>query len=261
VLCLQEVRAGDDDIVAALGEGWHIVHAEASAKGRAGVAVASRHVPRAVRVGLSAPPGVDTAGRWVELDLALRPHGAGDCETLTVASVYVHTGAAGTPRQVEKEAFLVALARRLRQLAGDGRHVLGCGDYNIAHREVDLKNWQGNLGRAGFLPGERSWFDALLADECTAAQRGGAVAGFVDVHRSLAGPGPGPYTWWSWRGRAFDNDAGWRLDYQIACAALAERAVAAWVDRAGSYAERWSDHSPLIVEYDVTATSGPSPLP
>jgi len=101
----------------------------------------------------------------------------------------------------------------------------------------------------------------LLAGERGRAQRGGAEAQLIDVHRSLAGPGPGPYTWWSWRGKAFDNDAGWRIDYQIACAALAQRAVAANVDRASSYTERWSDHSPLIVEYEVTATSGPSPLP
>jgi exodeoxyribonuclease-3 len=238
VLCLQEVRASDDDLAASLGGGWHIVHEEASAKGRAGVAVATRTPPAAVRVGLAPanPDGAfDGAGRWVEADLTTTSGRA-----LTVISAYVHTGEAGTPRQLEKEAFLEAAAARLTELAGDGRYVLLTGDLNVAHREADLKNWKGNLTKSGFLPGERAWFDRLLG--------GGA---WVDVVRSLAGEGPGPYSWWSWRGKAFDLDSGWRIDYQVASAALAELAVKAEIDRAPSYAERWSDHAPVVVEYDL----------
>ncbi len=242
VLCLQEVRAPDEALAEALttpdGVPWHVVHEEASAKGRAGVAVATRPAPAAVRVGL---PGLDAPGRWVESDVALA-----DGSTLTVVSAYVHTGEAGTPRQEEKHAFLDAVLARLTALAAPDRHVLLTGDLNVAHREADLKNWKGNLTKSGFLPQERAWFDHLLDD-----------LGWVDVVRALAGEGPGPYTWWSWRGKAFDNDAGWRIDYQIASPALGSLAVKAEIDRAPSYAERWSDHAPVVVQYDVSLAGQP----
>ncbi len=242
VLCLQEVRASDADLGQALGDGWHTVHEEASAKGRAGVAVATRTPPLAVRAGL--PPHIpdapddgtafDGTGRWVEADVPTRGG------LLTVVSAYVHTGEAGTPRQLEKEAFLEAAAARLAALAADGRHVLLTGDLNVAHREADLKNWKGNLKKSGFLPQERAWFDRLLGD-----------GAWVDVVRAQAGEGPGPYSWWSWRGKAFDLDSGWRIDYQIASAGLAASAVKAETDRAASYAQRWSDHAPVVVRYDL----------
>ncbi len=237
VLCLQEVRATDADLADALGPGWHTVHEEASAKGRAGVAVATRTPPAAVRAGLSpATPdaGFDGAGRWVEADVETREG------LLTVVSAYVHTGESGTPRQLEKEAFLEAVAVRLAALAADGRHVVLTGDLNVAHREADLKNWKGNLKKSGFLPQERAWFDRLLGD-----------GAWVDVVRAQCGEGPGPYSWWSWRGKAFDLDSGWRIDYQIASSGLAGWAVKAEIDRARSYAERWSDHAPVVVEFDV----------
>jgi exodeoxyribonuclease-3 len=161
-----------------------------------------------------------------------------------VASVYVPKGDAGTDRQEEKYRFLDVLRARMRQLAADGRHVLVGGDLNIAHREVDLKNWKGNVANAGFLPQERAWFDDLVDD------------GFVDVQRALAGDGPGPYSWWSWRGKAFDNDAGWRIDYLLATPALAALAVKAEVDRAPSYAERWSDHAPVVADLDLPPQTG-----
>lgn len=236
LLCLQEVRAPDAVVADVLGPGWAGVHEESTAKGRAGVAVYARRPADAVRVGL--PPGgeaFDGSGRWVELDLPVAGGGR-----LTVISAYVHTGEAETPRQVEKYGFLAATEARLKELADDGRHVLLTGDLNVAHREADLKNWKGNLTKAGFLADERAWFDRLF--------EGGA---WVDVGRALAGPGPGPYTWWSWRGKAFDNDAGWRIDYQIASAGLAALARWAEVDRAATYAQRWSDHAPVVVGYDL----------
>ena len=244
VLCLQEVRATDADLAAAIGDGWSVVHEEASSRGRAGVAVATRTPPVAVRAGLPALPdaGFDGAGRWVEADLDV-----GD-RLLTVVSAYVHTGEAGTPRQLEKEAFLRAVAVRLEALAADGRHVLLTGDLNVAHREADLKDWKGNLKKAGFLPQERAWFDRLLDD-----------GAWVDVVRALCGEGPGPYSWWSWRGKAFDLDSGWRIDYQIASAGLAERAVKAETDRAASYGERWSDHAPVVARYEVAGESTGAP--
>ena len=126
----------------------------------------------------------------------------------------------------------------MADLAADGRHTWW-GDVNIAHREIDLKNWKGNIRNPGFLPEERAWMDRLMAD------------GHVDVQRALVGEIPGPYSWWSWRGKAFDLDSGWRIDYQLADPALAELAVKAEVDRAPSYAERWSDHAAVVVDYDL----------
>lgn len=237
VLCLQEVRAPDAVLREVFAEGWHLVHEEAEAKGRAGVAVLSRGAPAAVRVGLGDVAGAERfarTGRWVEMDL---PTPAGP---LTVVSAYVHSGEVDTPKQDDKYAFLDAMTLRLRQLGADGARVLVCGDLNVAHREVDIKNWKGNVKRAGFLPQERAYFDTFFGE-----------MGWVDVHRALAGPGPGPYTWWSWRGKAFDTDAGWRIDYHMATPALATTARTAEVDRADTYDERFSDHAPLVVTYDL----------
>ena len=239
VICLQEVRAPDEAVLEALGPDWHGVHAEAEAKGRAGVAVYSRIAPVAVRIGLGVPE-FDTAGRWVEADLPLTADSAG-ATLLTVVSVYVHTGEAETPRQEEKHRFLDAVRARMLELAADGRHVLICGDLNVAHREADLKNWKGNLKKSGFLPAERAWFDQLLGAD-----------GWSDVLRALCGEGPGPYSWWSWRGQAFDNDSGWRIDYQLASPSLADRAIKIEIDRAPSYAERWSDHAAVVATYDLS---------
>ncbi|GAB7192370.1 exodeoxyribonuclease III [Kineococcus sp. NUM-3379] len=237
VLCLQEVRASDEVLCEvltdAVGDGWHIAHCEPTdtgTKGRAGVAVATRLPVGAQRADLH--PRFDGAGRWVELEVQT-PAG-----TVTVVSAYVHTGEADTPKQDEKHAFLDAVTARMAELRASGRHALLTGDLNIAHREADLKNWKGNLKKAGFLPGERAyldrWFDEL---------------GWVDVVRALNPDTDGPYAWWSWRGQAFDKDVGWRIDYQIATPELAALARESAVDRAASYAERFSDHAPVVVTY------------
>ncbi|MGN6754135.1 MAG: exodeoxyribonuclease III [Intrasporangium sp.] len=235
-LCLQEVRASDEELQKALAEAglgdWYVAHTEGNAKGRAGVAVATRDRHLAHRVGID-ETFID-AGRWVEVDIET------PSATLTVVSAYVHTGEADTPKQVEKYAFLDAMTARMARASSRGELMVVTGDLNVAHREADLKNWKGNLKKSGFLPEERAYFDRWFA-----------AGAWVDVHRSLAGDGPGPYTWWSWRGKAFDNDAGWRIDYQLATAPLAARATAAGVGRAATYAERWSDHAPVVVDYDL----------
>jgi len=237
LLLMQEVRATDEVLRDLFGADWNLAHAEPGAdgsKGRAGVAVASRRPIKAERHAVG-PERFEGCGRWVEADVVLD-----DGSTLTAVSVYVYTGEFETPpRQQEKYAFLDAMTARLTELRADGRHVLMCGDLNIAHREEDLKNWKGNLKKSGFLPDERAWMDRLFA------------AGWVDLGRRFGGDGPGPYSWWSWRGKAFDNDAGWRIDYQIASTELADRATACSVDRAPTYAERWSDHAPVVATYDV----------
>ncbi|PPK97652.1 exodeoxyribonuclease-3 [Kineococcus xinjiangensis] len=237
VLCLQEVRAPDEVLCEiltdALGDGWHIAHCEPTdtgTKGRAGVAVATRLPVGEQRACLD--PRFDGAGRWVELDVDT-PAG-----TVTVVSVYVHTGEADTPKQDDKYAFLKAMTARMAELRDAGRPALVCGDFNIAHRNEDIRNWKGNLKKAGFLPEERAhydhWFDEL---------------GWVDVVRSLHPGVDGPYSWWSWRGQAFDKDTGWRIDLQLATPELAALAGEAVVDRAASYAERFSDHAPVVVAY------------
>lgn len=241
VLCLQEVRAPDAVLCETLGDGWALAHSEPTIDGhagRAGVAVASRSPITAVREQVGGSQ-FDGAGRWVEADLHLSDAGTGS-DVLTVVSVYVHTGEAGTARQEVKYAFLDAVVARMQALRADGRHVLVCGDLNVAHREADLKNWQGNLKKSGFLLPERAVLDRLLGE-----------LGWVDVVRAVAGDGPGPYSWWSWRGKAFDNDSGWRIDYQLATPELGARVVKAGVDRAATYAERWSDHAPVVASYDV----------
>ena len=163
---------------------------------------------------------------------------------LTVVSVYVYKGYLDDDgregaKMAEKYAFMERVTARLRELS-DGRLLLVGGDLNVAHKQVDVANWRGNLKSVGCLPAERAHLDRWFGD-----------LGLVDVGRALGGDGPGPYTWWTWRGQAFDRDVGWRIDYQMASPAWAARAVKADVDRAASYDERWSDHAPVIVTYVV----------
>lgn len=243
ILALQEVRAETDDLVALLGEGWDVVHDAASAKGRAGVAIASRHRTTAIhRVAIGADD-FDSAGRWLEADYEVGG------VAFTVVSAYVHSGEDGTPKQLDKYRLLDGMTERLTEL-GAGRAVV-VGDLNVGHRTLDIKNWKGNVKRAGFLPEERAYFDRWLGAEGDPRYNSGAGLGWVDLGRRFAGEVPGPYTWWSWRGKSFDIDSGWRIDYQLASPAMASAATAYTVDRAPSYAERWSDHAPVVVDYSL----------
>jgi exodeoxyribonuclease-3 len=234
ILAVQEVRADTSDLVAALPD-WTVAHAPSVLPGRAGVAITAAPgvVIGEIREGLDlAAP--ELSGRWIEAEIALPDRAA----PLTVASAYVPVGEVGTLKQAAKYAFLGAMTTRMGELAAAGGDVIVCGDINIGHREADIKNWRGNVGKRGFLPAERAHIDTWLGEQ-----------GWVDVGRALAGDVPGPYTWWSWRGSAFDRDTGWRIDCQYATPGLAARATSARVDRAPTYAERWSDHAPLVVVY------------
>jgi exodeoxyribonuclease-3 len=247
IMALQEVRATAEQLREAL-PGWDIVNDEALAKGRAGVAVASRRVSADVRRVLSPEP-LDSAGRWIEADFDI------DGTLLTVASAYVHTGEADTEKQEAKWAFLDAMEKRMPQLAAHSPLALIMGDLNVGHRELDIRNWKGNRKKAGFLPRERAYFDRFLgaAGEEVAGVDGsvGTGLGWVDVGRAAHGDVDGPYTWWSMRGRAFDNDSGWRIDYHLATPALAAVATNYTVMRADSWDTRWSDHAPVIVDYAI----------
>ena len=247
VMALQEVRASEDQLRQAL-PGWELVNDEALAKGRAGVAVATRMPAVEVRRVLGPEP-LDSAGRWIEADLAV------DGERLTVVSAYVHTGEADTERQEAKWAFLDAMERRMPRLQAESPLALIMGDLNVGHREFDIRNWKGNVKKAGFLPRERAYFDRFLGPggEAVTGVDGsvGAGLGWVDVGRRFAGEVDGPYTWWSSRGKAFDNDTGWRIDYHLSTPALAERVTDYRVVRAPSWNTRWSDHAPVVTDYTL----------
>lgn len=239
VICLQEVRAEPEQLSEEVREpaGWHVRYEPATApgaKGRAGVAVLTRREPDAVRSGFGVAEFADS-GRYLEVDLP----------GLTVASLYLPSGQVGTERQEQKERFMAAFLPYLKELreraAADGREVLVCGDWNIAHEQADLRNWRGNVKNSGFLPEERAWLGRVLSPD---------DGGYVDVVRALHPDQEGPYSWWSYRGRAFDNDTGWRIDLQCGSPGIAASAVKAQVERAATHGERWSDHAPVTVTYD-----------
>ena len=234
ILCLQEVRAPDKIVRELVGEGWHVLHAEAKDKGRAGVAILSRAEPVAVREHIG-DEYFAQSGRWVEADFTMS-----DGSTLCVVSAYVHSGEVGTPRQEDKYRFLQRMTDHLPVLKEHKDHVLVVGDLNVVHTERDIKNWKPNHNkRAGVLDEEIAYFNGFFGE-----------LGYRDVARELAGAeAQGPYTWWSWRGQAFVNDAGWRIDYHMATPDLTARAIKAHVDRASDYALRFSDHAPLVVDY------------
>ena len=246
VLALQEVRASDDDVTGLLGEEWTVLHDAATAKGRAGVAIATRHPIQVHRTAFGAED-FDSAGRWLEADLDI------DGTTLTVVSCYVHSGEVDTPKQVEKYRFLAAMEARLPELAAHSPYALVVGDLNVGHRELDIKNWRGNRKKAGFLLDERATFDRIFGEagatvECVDGTTGTGL-GWVDVGRRWAGEVDGPYTWWSQRGQAFDTDTGWRIDYHVATPALAATVQSYTIDKAASWDTRWSDHAPVVVDY------------
>lgn len=244
VMLLQEVRAEEDIASDLLGDDWSVFTYPSQLKGRAGVSIAVRKASEAVSVadheplhGLSEEEDAPHSGRWIELVLDTVSG-----QPLRVVSTYFHAGALGTPKQDLKYEHLDAVSGRLKGLAdqgaGGGMQTLVGGDFNVARQELDLKNWKGNYNKnAGALDQEIEYLESWLAN------------GWVDVVRELAGPRPGPYSWWSWRGKAFDNDTGWRIDYHYATQALAQRAQDFHVFRAPSWDTRFSDHAPVTVHY------------
>jgi exodeoxyribonuclease-3 len=244
IVAVQEVRAERADIDALVDSTWHVINDEATAKGRAGVAILSRREPVAVRTEFGAND-FDSAGRWIEADYQIGG------KTVTVVSCYVHSGDVDTPKQVEKYTFLDAFEVRLTELAEGDTFALVIGDLNVGHRTLDIKNWKGNTKKAGFLPAERAYFDRILGAEDDPAYNAGAGLGWVDLGRRFSGEVPGPYTWWSQRGQAFDTDTGWRIDYHLATPTLAKTALNYAIDKADAWDTRWSDHAPVVIDYDI----------
>jgi exodeoxyribonuclease-3 len=224
-VCVQEIKAQDADLTPpmrnhdALRGYFHF----AQQRGYSGVGVYCRREPEAVIEGIGIPD-IDAEGRYLEVRSG----------RLSVISFYVPSGSSSEERLAIKFKFLERVIAPLHKLASSGRDVVICGDWNIAHKEIDLRNWRANRKNPGFLPEERAWmtgvFDSL---------------GYVDVFRRLDSR-PEQYTWWSNRGQAWAKNVGWRLDYQIATPGLAERARAASIYKA----QRFSDHAPLTIDYD-----------
>ena len=237
VACLQEVRATTEQLHEALAEEGladiHVAHDSSERLGHAGVAILSTLPLSNIKTGVG-PKQFNGIGRWVQAEVqsAVGP--------VTVASVYVHAGDVEKPVQQEKYGFLDAMSAWLKKAQKHENHFVLAGDLNVAHRPQDLKNWKGNLKNAGFLPEERAyfdhWFDKL---------------GVVDLGRALSGDVEGPYTWWSMRGQAFDNDAGWRIDYMLATPGLAEHLKDVTIGKAASWGERWSDHAPVTARFAI----------
>lgn len=273
VVTLQEVRARAASIPPGVFGPYHLAYDEGVLAGRNGVAVLTRHAPDAVRTwsgtALVLAPGekhtatVDLArptrarglrefadqGRYIEVDLADAP--------ITVASLYLPKG--GLPAHLQKPGrmrdapdggakyerkmrFLGAFARQLtrsrRDASAAGRELLVTGDLNIAHTRLDVRNWRRSSQAEGFLPEERDWFGSILSPRT-----------LVDVVRAHHPDDDGPYSWWSWLGRSFANDTGWRIDYHLATPSLARTVVAAGTDREAGEDRRMSDHAPVVVDY------------
>lgn len=226
VVCVQELKAQEGDMrpefQLASGMVGNFHYAEK--KGYSGVGVYTSQSPDFVQIGFE-PIEFDAEGRYVRVDLGL----------LTVISVYLPSGSSSEERQQAKFRFLDRFWPHLKELMASGREVLVCGDWNIAHQPIDLKNWKGNLKNSGFLPEEREWMGKVIGE-----------IGFVDVWRNLYPELPG-YTWWSNRGQAYAKDVGWRIDYQMATPGLAKKAAAASIFKD----IKFSDHAPLIIDYSV----------
>ena len=227
-VCIQETKAQIDQLRAQpcfFPESYFCEYVDANKKGYSGVALYARKKPLNIITELEFPT-CDEEGRYVQFDYS----------NLSVISMYLPSGTSGDERQALKYDFMERLVVKLIALKNSGREIILCGDYNIAHKAIDLKNWRANQKHTGFLPQERAWMDALF----------GAL-GFVDGFR-VVNQEPSQYTWWSHRGRARENNVGWRIDYQVVTPGIAEKITNASIETQ----QYLSDHAPLTLDYDWT---------
>jgi exodeoxyribonuclease-3 len=226
VVCVQELKAHVADLEAPIFQppGYHAYYHCAEKKGYSGVGIYTKHKPVNVITGLGWPDA-DAEGRYVEVDLG----------KLCIASIYLPSGTSGPERQAIKFGFLEQYAKHLHFLRKLGKEYVICGDWNIAHRQIDLKNWRGNQKNSGFLPEERAWMDELFG-----------TLQFVDAFRQI-NQDADQYTWWSNRGQAYAKNVGWRIDYQIITPGLLNTVQSAAIYKD----QRFSDHAPLIMQYDI----------
>ncbi len=227
VVCIQETKAQHHQLNDPVFHppGWVNYFHDAQKPGYSGVAIYSRREPDEVITGLGWPD-VDAEGRYMEARFG----------KLSVVSLYMQSGSSSEARQQVKFDFMERFMPFLRGLRRKRREYIICGDWNIAHKEIDLKNWKGNRKNSGFLPEERAWMDELFGP-----------AGFVDAFR-VVDPRPDQYTWWSNRGQAWAKNVGWRIDYHVVTPGLGEK-----IKQAEIYKEqRFSDHAPLTIDYEWT---------
>lgn len=226
VICLQETRAQEHQAREAVQlPDYHAYFFDAEKKGYSGVAIYSRKKPDKVITGLGWELA-DKEGRYIQLDF---PH-------LSVASLYMPSGTSGEIRQAMKFQFLSAYEKILKKQRKQKREYIICGDWNIAHKTIDLKNWRANQKHSGFLPEERAWLDQVLGP-----------LGYVDAFRELNQLSD-QYTWWSNRGCAWQKNVGWRIDYQIVSPGLKNKIKTVQVYKE----QRFSDHAPLRIDYDLS---------
>ncbi len=224
VVCFQETRAQVDQLTAEMlnPKGFHGYFFDAEKKGYSGVGLYCRKQPDEVHIGLDWTEA-DREGRYIQADFG----------KLSIISVYLPSGSSSEERQAAKFRFMGFFMPYLKKLGKTGREYIICGDWNIAHKEIDLKNWRGNQKNSGFLPEERDWMTKLFDG-----------VGYVDVFRQL-NQKEDQYTWWSNRGQAWAKNVGWRLDYQVATPGIAARATKERIYKD----KRFSDHAPLIIDY------------
>lgn len=226
VLCVQELKAKAEQLAGTPFErrGYYRYLHDAERPGYSGVAIYSRVEPNDVVYGLGSTE-FDAEGRYVEAIF----------DDLAIVSVYLPSGSAGDHRQESKFRFLNLFEKHLDRLRKKKRSYILCGDFNIAHKEIDLKNWRGNRKNSGFLPEERAWMDRVLT-----------TGGYVDAFRAL-NKEPDQYTWWSNRGQAREKNVGWRIDYHLVSSDLERH-----IERVAVYKNKWySDHAPLTIDYDL----------
>lgn len=232
VICLQEVKAQATDILQANDslnpefhlDGYHAYFHHAEKKGYSGVGIYSRKKPENILVGLGWDLA-DQEGRYVAIQL----------DKLWIASLYLPSGTSGEHRQAAKYDFLDKYAHYLKSLKTQAHEYILCGDWNIAHKNIDLKNWKSNQKNSGFLPEERAWMDKLFGE-----------LGYVDAFREVNQESD-QYTWWSYRGQAWKKNVGWRIDYQVISPGLKPTVKSAIIYKE----QRFSDHAPLIMDYAI----------
>jgi len=234
IVCIQETKAQKHQLTDPLfhPQDYHCYYHDAQKKGYSGVALYSRAQPIEIIEGIGWLD-VDMEGRYLEARF----------ENINVASLYLHSGTSGAERQNLKFHFMERLLPYLKKRLTESKDYIICGDWNIAHKNIDLKNWRANQDHSGFLPEERAWLDKLFGE-----------SSFVDAFR-VVNQEASQYTWWSHRGRAWDNNTGWRIDYQVINADLKDK-----VKNASIYKDqRFSDHAPLIIDYDYSIIPASTP--
>lgn len=223
IVCVQELKAQEADLDASLRQPngmYGFLHC-AEKRGYSGVAIYSKKAPDNIQYGFGLPE-FDAEGRFIRADFG----------ALTAISLYLPSGSSSEDRQAVKYRLMEAFMPMLKDLLAEQRQIIICGDWNIAHQNIDIKNWKGNLKNSGFLPEERAWLSEVIE------------SGWIDLWRTLY-PQEAGYTWWSNRGLAYANNVGWRIDYQMASASLASCAQSAHIYKE----EKFSDHAPLVVDY------------